>query len=251
MLVVRITRDRKHREVWESLGRADPDWAVLTDPSRRGGGWTDDLDAFYASGRTEVAAVLETLPDDAGRERATDWGSGTGRLTFALAAEYDRVTGVDVSDSMLAALAERAAGRGVGNVDGVRVDAVEPGGDQDLVLSLLVLQHLSDEAAVVEALATMVGCLRVGGRLVVEVPDTTLTWRARLQPRFRAYQALRRLGAGPERLHRRGLSGISMVTVAQAEVARALAAAGAEVEHVVAAPDGGFRYVRYRARRVR
>jgi len=249
---VRSWRDRGHREVWESLGRADPDWAVLTDPARRGGGWAEDMDTFYASGVTEVADVLDNLPADAGRARAMDWGSGTGRLTFALAEQYATVTAVDVSDTMLATLAQRAQARGVGNVRGTRVDAVQPAGDQDLVLCLLVLQHLADPEAVRAALGTIVGCLRVGGWAVVEIPDTALTWRARIQPRFRAYRALRRVGVDPAALHRHGLSGISMVAVGQTVVARTLEGAGGRLDSAeVVRPGDGYQYVRYRARRVR
>lgn len=252
MLDVASGRGRQNREVWESLGREDPDWAVLTDPARRGGGWVDDLDAFYASGLTEVADVTALLPEGAPRERAMDWGSGTGRLTFALAAGYREVTAVDISDAMLSTLAARAAARGVEGVHGVRVDDLAPGSDHDLVVSLLVLQHLPDRATVLTALATMVACLRVGGHAVVEIPERPLTWRARAQPRYQAYRALRRAGVGSTWLHAHGLSGISMVTLTEAEVRRTLERVGAEVRQVAAVrPGESYRYLRYLARRVR
>jgi SAM-dependent methyltransferase len=238
--------------VWESLGASDADWAVLTDPARRGGGWGPALEEFYASGRQEVAAVLAALPAEPplARDRAMDWGSGTGRLTFALAHKFGQVTAVDVSDSMLTTLTLRAAERGLSGVHPVRVDQLRPAADQDLVLSLLVLQHLPDVAAVRAALSTMVACLRHGGVLVVEVPEQALTWRARLQPRFRAYRALRAVGLPPARLHRWGLSGISMLTVDRSAVTVALERAGAHVLQMTAtelAQD--YRYVRYLARR--
>ena len=245
-----IGNGRRHREVWEALGSTDPDWAVLTDPDRRQGGWAPDLEAFYATGRAEVDEVLGALPADTGRARATDWGAGTGRLSLALAARFEQVTAVDVSEAMLAALSDRAAQRGVTNVRGVRLDEHHPGGDQDLVLCLLVLQHLPDRAAVLTALEAMTASLRVGGRLVVEVPDLALTARARLQPRYRAYQVLRMAGVPTGWLHRHGLSGISMVTVEVAAVRSTLQHCGATVElSSVVRPGGGHRYVRYVARR--
>lgn len=255
MLDVASGARKQNREVWESLGREDPDWAVLTDPARRGGGWAHDLDAFYASGQAEIAEVLAELPKppdgaELPRERAMDWGSGTGRLTFALAAHYPQVTAVDVSDAMLATLGVRAAARGVEGVRGVRVDDLVPAADHDLVVSLLVLQHLPDEASVLTALRTMVACLRVGGHAVVEVPDRPLTRKARSQPRYHAYRALRRVGVRPAWLHAHGLSGISMVTLPQAVVRRTLEDAGASVEAVSdVRPGDGYRYLRYRARR--
>ena len=102
-------RPSLHHQVWEALGDEDPDWAVLTQPGRRHGGWTDELDAFYESGRAEVADVLASLPDPYGTQRAMDWGSGTGRLTFALLDTFEQVTAVDVSRSMLSTLVDRAA----------------------------------------------------------------------------------------------------------------------------------------------
>ena len=246
------TRGRRHREVWEALGRTDPDWAVLTDPHRRQGKWAPDLEAFYATGREEVEQVLADLPAGAGRARATDWGSGTGRLSLALAQRFSQVTCVDVSDAMLAALTARAAERGVTNVRGVRVEDLQPAGDQDLVLCLLVLQHLPDRAAVLVALESMVACLAVGGRVVAEVPDRGLTLRARLQPRYHAYRALRLVGVAPPWLHGHGLSGISMVSVDSEVVRSTLQRAGASVEQArVVRPGDGHRYVRYVARRSR
>jgi len=210
------------------------------------------MDAFYASGRAEVSAVLEALPDDTGRHRAMDWGSGTGRLSFALAESFAQVTCVDVSDTMLATLTERAAARGLQGLRAVRVDRLSPAADHDLVLSLLVLQHLPSRAAVLETLDTMVRCLRVGGRLVVEIPDAALNVRARLQPRYRVYRLLRLAGVSPGLLHDRGLSGISMVTVEQATVRATLERSGATVEQAaeIRQPDS-HRYVRYVARRTR
>jgi SAM-dependent methyltransferase len=242
-----------HDEVWETLGTDDPDWAVLTDPARRHGGWDGHLEEFYASGRSEVAAVLDTLPTEAQRERAIDWGSGTGRLTFALLDHFTEVTAVDVSRSMLATLSERASRRGVlQRLTPTLLGDLRPAADHDLALSLLVLQHLGSHAQVTEALQTIVSSLRVGGFLVVEIPSRPVTIKARLQPRFLAYRALRALKVRPTVLHRNGLSGISMRCLSPERVRGALRESGAEV---VGAPtgrsDGAHQYVRYVAQRVR
>ena len=241
-----------HHEVWESLGGADPDWAVLTQPGRRHGGWTDELDAFYASGRVEVADVLAALPEPGGTQRAMDWGSGTGRLTFALLDAYEVVTAVDVSQSMLTTLVDRAQQFEVADrVTPVLVRDLRPDGGHDLALSLLVLQHAADQAEVVSALTSMVAALRIGGCLVVEVPDRALTARARLQPRYWAYRAARLIGVAPATLHRHGLSGISMLCLPQALVTKTLESVGAEVVAIRTWSDGAHEYARYVARRTR
>jgi SAM-dependent methyltransferase len=243
-------RPSLHHEVWESLGSQDPDWAVLTDPGRRHGGWDDDRDAFYASGRADIEDILGILPADCGRDRALDWGSGTGRLSFALLENFQQVMAVDVSRSMLAALSQRADQLGFAErLTPTFVDDVRPAGDHDLAVSLLVLQHLSRSREAVTALQTMVASLAVGGYLVVEVPDRAVSVKAMVQPRFRAYRAMRLAGLSPATLHRLGLSGISMLTMPQGLVRQVLRTSGARLLASMEHSDRGHRYVRYVAQR--
>ena len=250
---MRRTSSSLHHEVWQSLGATDPDWAVLTDPGRRHGGWGPDLEAFYATGRADIEAVLAALPSDAAREHALDWGSGTGRLTFALLDRCGSVTAVDVSAPMLSTLMERAGELGLADrISPNFVDDLRPAGDHDLAVSLLVLQHLSGRAELSAALSSLVSCVRVGGHLVLEIPERAVSTKARLQPRFHAYRLLRFLGVSPATLHSHGLSGISMLCLSRAEVTSELALQGAEIIGVPSArTDGAHSYVRYVARRMR
>jgi SAM-dependent methyltransferase len=242
-----------HHEVWESLGSEDPDWAVLTDPRLRHGGWQDHLDDFYASGRAEVEDILAGLPPGTRLDRAIDWGSGTGRLTFALLEVFSQVTAVDVSRSMLGTLMGRAHKLDLGaRLTPTVLGDMRPASDHDLAVSLLVLQHLGTRAEVAAALRTLVACVRVGGHIVVEIPDRPMTIKARVQPRFQVYRLLRAVGVSPAALQRHGLSGISMRCLAQGLVGATLRDSGAEL---LGAPkqrsDGAHRYVRYTARRTR
>lgn len=90
---------------WNRLGRRDPFWAVLTHPdNKRHGGW--DAEQFFRAGAEEIADVLQraerlgvTIP----RRRALDFGCGVGRVTQALAHEFEHCDGVDISASMLRA----------------------------------------------------------------------------------------------------------------------------------------------------
>jgi SAM-dependent methyltransferase len=98
---------------WDALGREDPLWAILTDPSKAGGRWSPE--EFFATGRTEIdnvfaeLAALE-LPVQPGT--ALDFGCGVGRLTQALAERFGHVIGLDVAPSMveLARAHERSGG---------------------------------------------------------------------------------------------------------------------------------------------
>lgn len=99
------TNEFRHlQETWDTLGAEDPMWAVLSSPGTRGNRW--DREEFFATGRAEIESVFDDL---AARGvtvqpgRALDFGSGAGRLTQALAARFDRVDGVDIAPSMVAA----------------------------------------------------------------------------------------------------------------------------------------------------
>ena len=238
-----------HREIWQSLGSIDPDWSVLTTKSMRGGGWETNLEAFYETGRKELSEVLSHIPEPLRYEHALDWGAGTGRLSFALAEHFKRVTSVDVADSMIELLGRRAEARGVRNVQPTHVDAFEPDGTVDFALCLLVLQHLSSHAAIEDALRRMVRALRPGGWLFVEIPASPSTLKTRLQPHFRAYRLLRHLGVPASTLQSRGLSGISMLWLSEQQVRDVLEAAGAEVVSIVERPGRGYRFLRYTGRR--
>lgn len=160
--------------VWEAQARADPLWAVLSDPDKRGRRW--DLASFMATGEEEVGKALArwselggTFPD---HSLAVDFGSGVGRLTQPLGRRFDRAVGVDISPTMVA-VARRL------NQAGDRVEYVlnrQPDlrfmADQSasLVYSHITLQHLPPEAA-----AAYVGeFLRVakpGGGIIFQLPS--------------------------------------------------------------------------------
>ena len=94
-----LTTLQKH---WDQLGKDDPLWAVLTDPSKKGGRW--EPKDFFQTGVTEITGVLEEiagLKAPLHRGRALDFGCGVGRLSQALAAHFEEVHGVDISPSML------------------------------------------------------------------------------------------------------------------------------------------------------
>ena len=108
-------------------------------------------------------------------EAVLDVGCGSGATTVAAAATVGptgRVTGVDVSEPLLAAARRRADGAGVGDrVDFVAADAqtwaFDPG-SYDVVLSRFGLMLFDDPPA---AFANLARAARPGGRLIF------VTWR--------------------------------------------------------------------------
>lgn len=95
-----------------------------------------------------------------------DLGCGTGTLSVLLAQEGHRVRGLDFAGAMVSAAASKAARAGV-DVDVVQGDAAAPpyeAGSCDVVLGRHILWALPDAS---RALASWVGLLRPGGRLVL------------------------------------------------------------------------------------
>ena len=88
---------------WNELGKDDPLWVVLTDPTRKGGKW--DPAEFFQTGRDEIAKILSeaaALGPPLAHGRALDFGCGVGRLSQAMAEHFEEVEGVDISPSMIA-----------------------------------------------------------------------------------------------------------------------------------------------------
>jgi SAM-dependent methyltransferase len=237
---------------WNALARQDAFHAVLSDPARRDGGW--DADEFYAHGRAAVARLFEILDEHGVRlrcHRALDFGCGAGRLSFALAKRFARVTGVDISDVML----EKARSAGPpSNCEFVlQVDPALPGierGAYDLVVSVLVLQHMHPRLARAY-LRALPALLTPGGVLFVQVPhgysratdrDPTSAGRAvarRLAPQslinVRRWIDLRRTEA---RRRRDQIPRFELHRVRTSTVCRILSRAGLEVT-ILARDDPG------------
>jgi SAM-dependent methyltransferase len=164
------------RRDWTALGAADPLWAVLVAPGKRGGRW--DVDEFLATGRADVDETVRWLAGlglPTRWRRALDFGCGVGRLSQALTAYADEVVGVDISPSMLAAA--RDLDRSEGTLRFVLNEAADlrqfPDASFDLVYSALVLQHLP-RPAVYPYLAEFLRILRSDGIAVVQVPTRAL-----------------------------------------------------------------------------
>ena len=139
----------QHR-VWEDWAQADPLWAILSDPSRKGGKW--DLPEFFASGEREIDLVLGQIEERGlglNRERCLDFGCGVGRLTQALAKEFDRSDGVDISETMVVlARGHNQTGERCHYHVNLEPDLALFDDDSfDFVFSTIVLQHNPPEVA--------------------------------------------------------------------------------------------------------
>jgi SAM-dependent methyltransferase len=133
--------------IWEGQARADPLWAVLSEPSRAGRKW--ELDEFLLTGERQIAAWLERVVACGVRLEmgtAIDFGCGIGRLTQPLARRFDRAIGIDISPTMLSIARRIDPPRNATFVLSRRDDlSFIPRASADLVVSHITLQHIRPE----------------------------------------------------------------------------------------------------------
>jgi len=192
-------RAGKAAREWESFGQQEPYFGVLADERFRRHQLDDDaLDEFFASGRTQIAAMIGLAEAHVGRpltlSRVMDFGCGVGRLLVALGERADAAVGVDVSPSMLDEAWSNCNARGLGHVTFVQSrDLAGLASGFDLITSSIVFQHIPSETGY-ELLARLADLLAPDG---VGVLHFTLSPASRLAVPFyavlRSVPAARRL----------------------------------------------------------
>lgn len=125
-----MTTDRRRRTVEEFVAFFD-EWAVDYD---------DENDGELI--RTAASLVVDHAAPGP-YDTVVDLGTGTGAVALALADDAGTVVGRDVSEGMLARAREKAAERGVENVEFGAGSFREPNvDDADVVVSNFALHHL-------------------------------------------------------------------------------------------------------------
>ncbi len=120
----------------------------------------------------EHVLIPRGLPED--RERALDFGCGMGRLTNGFSGYFGEVVGVDISREMLRLATEHRTGQNVRFIhnatDHLRVF---DDGSFDLVLSLIVLQHIPPSVSL-SYIREFIRILKPGGVAVFQLPVRTV-----------------------------------------------------------------------------
>jgi SAM-dependent methyltransferase len=111
------------------------------------------------------------VPGGKGAPQVLDAGSGNGDFAFLLARRYPRATfhGVDVDGEHVAACRARLAATPLPNLTFAQADLTAPQGTEayDLIYSVDVMEHISDDRA---ALANLARALCPGGWLIIHTP---------------------------------------------------------------------------------
>jgi SAM-dependent methyltransferase len=161
------------QNTYEVYGKEDPLYAVLSRKDAKDNKW--DVDEFFASGRSEIAAAMEHLSKltvSVNKGRAMDFGCGVGRLTQALCEEFEGAVGIDISYSMIESaekhnrFGDRCQYLVNTTADLARLDDVS----FDFVYSNISLQHSPPEASS-NYIAEFFRILRPAGVALFQVPS--------------------------------------------------------------------------------
>jgi ubiquinone/menaquinone biosynthesis C-methylase UbiE len=234
---VRLSRQQRD---WEDLAAEDLYWSILSSSSGR---FRDrESEEFLESGRIEIGRALErgeALGLPRAQRRALDFGCGAGRLTRALSERFGDVVGVDISEPMVAE-ARRVNGNAARFVvnTGPELRGFADA-SFDLVYTSNVLQHIPDAGLIRSYVSELARVLGPGGLLCLQLPSA-IPVRHRVQPRRRAYHALRALRVPRRVLFRTlRLQPIAMSALPVGEVVKTLERAGARVVAVDSVPVAG------------
>jgi SAM-dependent methyltransferase len=141
---------------WVILGEQEPWYGVLTQPEYLRENITDETIArFYASGQHDVSWIFDTIltvNPSFKPNVAFDFGSGLGRLAFAMAKRAIQVYGIDISPGMRTEATRQAAARGIENFQAVETAPEDV--KADWLNSYIVFQHIAPRTglAVLEGL---------------------------------------------------------------------------------------------------
>lgn len=222
---------------WGKLGADDPLWAILSEPTKRNGGW--EIESFLETGRQEAAALfrlLDGLKIYPNFNRALDFGCGVGRVSHALGIRFRHVDGLDVSSTMIET-ARRIHAHRSGLAFHLGTSGSLPFETQtfDLVYSRLVLQHMPSEIAI-PYVSEFVRTLTPTGVAVFQAPSKCLVAES----------------VGPTEVElESGTARIEMHAHSREDISRAVEQMGGEIAFALDDPCAGegFESLKYIVRR--
>jgi SAM-dependent methyltransferase/glycosyltransferase involved in cell wall biosynthesis len=218
---------------WDNFGRQDPMYWILTDPAKKGNRW--DPEEFFRTGVSDINAALEQVRS-AGLQlrmrRALDFGCGLGRLTQALAQQFEEAHGVDISPSMIskAQSLNRYPERCFYHQNGAPDLRLFKDDYFDFIYSIIVLQHIHPNVSR-RYISEFMRVLRPGGVAVFQVPS----------------ELARRDLSVPSELERAAAPAVmDMFGVHRREVTELVEQAGASLSRVIEDPIAGPDWISFR-----
>jgi SAM-dependent methyltransferase len=162
----------KLQQDWDDLAKIDPMWAILSNPGKQQGIW--DAEEFFATGRHQIRIVLDKikgLGTILNTNAALDFGCGLGRLTQALAEEFDMVYGVDISAKMIESASQyNRFKKNCKYILNTKSDLqLFDDASFDFIYTYIVLQHMPPEL-MLGYLKEFIRILGIEGILMFQVP---------------------------------------------------------------------------------
>jgi len=130
---------------WNLWGIKDPYFGVLSDKKYHINSIDLHKEEFYRSGEFDIDRFLTKYNQFFGNityKSSLDFGSGVGRLSFAMAKKFESVTGLDISTGMIEEAKKNAGNLKINNVT-FKLPSEENSEIQyDFINSYIVLQHI-------------------------------------------------------------------------------------------------------------
>ena len=167
--------ERIHQE-WEHLGATEPYWSVVTQPQYYQAEFATHSEQFYTSGKYSADVFLAALRrcgvNPAQLDLCLEVGCGVGRVTWALAAAFNKLIAADISRHHLNIAESYLGGNGVHNVEYQHwqtVHAIRQLPKLCAILSVITLQH-NPPPVMAWMLKELLGKLRPGGVACIQFP---------------------------------------------------------------------------------
>ncbi len=168
---------------WETLGREQPHWSVLTNPKFLPDNIDANVGGFYDTGESSVQ-ILEKAAARAAKDLPANWtcfelGCGVGRVTSFLARRFKHVVAADISYPHLQIASEYLSSKGARNVAFLQIksletlERLEP---FDAFYSIIVLQH-NPPPLIYRMLQLILSKVRVGGCVYFQTPVAQHNYR--------------------------------------------------------------------------
>lgn len=157
---------------WDKLASVNPMSSILVDNKKIHKDWL--IDNFFSTGYSEMSDLVSTMSRNnisCKKHKAMDFGCGIGRLTQALAEEFDEVVGVDIAPTMIAIAKKHCSKNNCSFRINLSNDLkIFDCNSFDFIYSNIVFQHIRPSYTL-NFIKEMLRIVKDDGLIVFQIPD--------------------------------------------------------------------------------